>query len=68
VLITFRDLSKYYAKEEHLQNKETMVKSLIESKPICMEPEATGNIAFQLMKKHMVDCLPVVKKDRLIGI
>lgn len=67
-LITFRDMLGYYAKEQHLKKKEIIVKSLMESKPICIGPEATVHTALQLMKKHKVDCLPVVKNNRLIGI
>lgn len=67
-LITFRDMLKYYTKEGHLKKRETVVKSLMEMKPICIEPEATVHTALQLMKKHQVDCLPVIKNNHLIGI
>ena len=67
-LVTFKDMLEYFSKDEQSKKKFTSVQSIMNKKPSTIEPEATINLALQMMKKHKVDCLPVVKNDKLVGI
>ena len=67
-LVTYKDMLNYFSKDEQHKKKNSSVKNLMQSNPVFVEPEATVNTALQLMKKNKVDCLPVVKNDKLVGI
>jgi CBS domain-containing protein len=36
--------------------------------PITISPEASTLEAIELMRRHRIGCLPVVKDERLVGI
>jgi CBS domain-containing protein len=44
------------------------VKDIMEANPITISPNATITDAMSLMRKHDVDCLPVVNDKELVGI
>ena len=44
------------------------VKELMVSEPMVVNPEATVVDALRLMKGNQVDCLPVVKNKKLVGV
>ena len=68
-LITYKELLDHYNKGFHTGRKSKLtVKDLMEKNPITIEPESTIREALQLLKKHHVDCLPVVKKQKLVGV
>lgn len=68
-LMNYRLLLQYYSKNCHvLPSQKVVVKDLMIKNPITIHPEATISDALSIMKENKIDCLPVVKNDRLIGI
>ncbi|MFT4736477.1 MAG: CBS domain-containing protein/gamma-glutamylcysteine synthetase [Cyclobacteriaceae bacterium] len=68
-LMNYRLLLQYYSKSFHVaQSPKVVVKDLMIKNPITIHPEATIEDALKLMRTQKIDCLPVVKNDRLIGI
>lgn len=68
-LVTSRILIKYISKNiDNKSNESLTVKSVMESDPITIKPDATIMEAMELMEKHNVDCLPVVKGKKLVGL
>ncbi|MFY0686312.1 MAG: CBS domain-containing protein [Cyclobacteriaceae bacterium] len=68
-LINYRILLEYFSKNCHCHDpKKLVVKDLMDKKPITVSPETNIQDALVLMKSNKVDCLPVVKNDRLVGI
>jgi CBS domain-containing protein/gamma-glutamylcysteine synthetase len=68
-LINYRILLQYYSKNFHCEpGKKRVVKDLMIKNPVTIHPEATIKDALDIMREHRVDCLPVVKKERLVGI
>ncbi len=66
-VISYRHLLEYQSKKIK-STKEKRVKDLMETNPLTISPDESVSTALNLMKKHKTDCLPVVKKGRLIGI
>ncbi len=62
-LLTWTDLIKIGDKDLQLQVKDVMTKNLI-----TISQEAPLEKAIALMKKHKINCLPVVRKKELLGI
>ncbi|MFY0653220.1 MAG: CBS domain-containing protein [Cyclobacteriaceae bacterium] len=67
-LITFNHMLEFYAKDKETNKKNTTVKVIMDKSPVYIHPEATVNEALRLMKSNKVDCLPVVKNNKLVGI
>ncbi|MDH5608820.1 MAG: CBS domain-containing protein [Cyclobacteriaceae bacterium] len=68
-LINYRSLLHFYSKNCHIPHaRKVTVKELMIKDPVTIGPGATIREALTLMQDKKVDCLPVVKKDRLIGI
>lgn len=68
-LITYRELLDHYNKQEGAKKKKDItVRHLMEKNPVSVEPESTIRNALEVMKKHKVDCLPVVKNEKLVGL
>lgn len=68
-LITYKELLNHYNKLYGSGVKKKLtVKDLMIENPLTIEPEATISDALKLLKKHEVDCLPVVKNQKLVGI
>jgi CBS domain-containing protein/gamma-glutamyl:cysteine ligase YbdK (ATP-grasp superfamily) len=68
-LVTSRRLLRYFSnlyKNDFKDGK--VVKDLMIEKPITIGPEATVIEAMEIMNRHQVTCLPVVTKNKLIGI
>ena len=40
----------------------------MEKKPVTCTPESSTLDAIQLMRKHKISCLPVVRDTKLVGI
>ncbi len=68
-MMDYQILLKYYSRKMNIDpGKAVVVKDIMNSTPITIAPEATVQEALNLMKKEKVDCLPVVKNNKLIGI
>ncbi|MDH5380308.1 MAG: CBS domain-containing protein [Cyclobacteriaceae bacterium] len=68
-LISSRILMRYLIdrnKETGMEEKK--VKDLMIKDPITISPESTVFDAMYLFREHKIGCLPVVKKDKLVGI
>lgn len=59
-------LSKKYGNKGAGNN--SVVKDIMEANPPTIHPDESVVDALKLMKSHKVNCLPVVKNERLIGI
>jgi CBS domain-containing protein len=44
------------------------VKDIMDPNPVSVDPETPTVEAIELMRKHDVSCLPVIKDDRLVGL
>lgn len=62
-LLTWTDLMKYDAKDLSLKVKDVMTK-----KVVTISQEASLEDAKNLMKSKKINCLPVVRKNELLGI
>ncbi|XOV94945.1 MAG: glutamate-cysteine ligase family protein [Bacteroidota bacterium] len=68
-LMDYSILLKYYSKKMSINpGKSVVVKDIMNATPITISPEATVSEAMDVMKDNRVDCLPVVKNGKLIGI
>jgi CBS domain-containing protein len=68
-LMNYRLLLQYYSRNCHITpSNKVVVKDLMIKDPITIHPESTIQDALKIMHDKKVDCLPVVKNDRLIGI
>ncbi len=68
-LVTSRRLLRYFSNSYKNDSKDgKVVKDLMIEKPITIGPEATVIEAMEIMNRHQVTCLPVVTKNKLIGI
>ena len=68
-LITNRILLRYFAHKCKMESKKTKsIKELMVKDPISIAPEATIMEAMDLLKKHRIGCIPVVKNHKLVGI
>lgn len=69
-LISARNLLRYFAsvqKNGHGSDGIT-VKDLMITNPIVIHPEATIVEAMDIMRTHSIGCLPVVNKNKLVGM
>ncbi len=68
-LVTFKIMLNYFSKKANNNGKEDVtVKDLMIKNPITIHPEASITEALKLMKANKTDCVPVVKKNKLIGL
>ena len=68
-LISSRMLMRYFNNMVKLGTKEAKtVNDLMIKNPITIAPESTIFDAMYLFKEHDIGCLPVIKKDKLVGI
>ena len=67
-LISYRSLLKLMARGLAEQRKHIAVSEVMIRKPITVSPEASTLEAIDLMRRHRISCLPVVKDERLIGV
>ena len=68
-LLTARKLLRYFTylyKNEVRENQS--IKDLMITNPISIAPEATVIEAMEIMNTHKIGCLPVVTKNKLVGI
>ena len=65
-LVTSRLILRYYTSKDKGDSKR--VKDVMISAPITIKPDATILDAMILMRDNKIGCLPVVKKEELIGM
>jgi len=68
-LISYRSLLRLLAKGQLGQDgRHTAVSEIMTPNPITASPEMSTLDAIEIMRRHRVGCLPVVKDGRLVGI
>ncbi len=69
-LLTLRTLLRYYSDYAHKQKEDgtVTVKEIMLSNPRTIRPEDNITHAMEIMQEYKISCLPVTKKDKLIGI
>jgi CBS domain-containing protein len=67
-LITHRTLLRHMAGQTEDRHTPIAVHEIMQRKVITIAPDATTLEAMALMSQHRIACLPVVEKDRLVGI
>ncbi len=68
-LITYRELLDFYSRFQSSNGEaKKIVKDLMIKNPVTIRPESSIREAVELMQKHNVTCLPVVKDTKLLGI
>ncbi len=68
-LITFKILLNYFSKKTNNNGKaDVTVNDLMIKDPVTIHPEASITEALKLMRSNKIDCVPVVKKGKLIGL
>ncbi len=66
-LISYRSLLRFFSREPE-SSKSTPARDIMIAQPITVEPETATLDAIDLMTRHQIGCLPVVKQGRLVGI
>jgi CBS domain-containing protein len=68
-LISYRSLLRLLAKGQFDRDgRHTAVSEIMTPNPLTVSPEMSTLDAIELMRRHRVGCLPVVKDGRLVGI
>jgi CBS domain-containing protein len=67
-LISYRSLLRLLARGMSRDGKAMAVREVMRRDPITITPDTNTLDAVQLMRKHRVGCLPVVKDGTLVGI
>lgn len=68
-LISYRSLLRLFAKGEiGTSRRQTAVSEIMHRTPLTVAPETSTLDAIELMRRHRVGCLPVVKDGRLVGL
>jgi CBS domain-containing protein len=66
-IVSYRSLLRLISREEEGAQYRP-VQDIMERNPVTTSPDATTLEAIDLMRRHRVSCLPVVKDGRLVGI
>jgi len=68
-LISYRSLLRMMARGEFSgRSKQTAASEVMVANPVTISPEASTLEAIELMRRHRIGCLPVVKDERLVGV
>lgn len=69
-LISYRSLLRFFARMsvESERDETSPVTTIMKREPLTVAPETPTLEAIQMMTAHQIGCLPVVKKNRLVGI
>jgi CBS domain-containing protein len=68
-LVTHRSLLRLMAQGKGFQRGQPLsVSEVMHRDPITASPETPTLDAIQIMKRHKIGCLPIVKDDKLVGI
>ena len=67
-LLSCFDVIRQYGGKAEDEGQATAVSAVMDPRPVTVSPEASMIEAINLLRTEKVDCLPVVREDRLIGI
>lgn len=68
-LVSYRSVLRMVAEMGRTEAKETAsIKTIMEVDPVTVAPETPTLVAIDLMRKHRVSCLPVLKDGKLVGL
>ena len=68
-LVSYRSLLRLMAEGyDHVSDEAPPVKVIMERDPVSVAPETPTLEAIQLLRRHQVSCLPVLKHGKLVGI
>jgi CBS domain-containing protein len=67
-LISYRSLLRLLGRDLVREGQPIAVNSIMHREPVTVGPETPTLEAIELMRKHRISCLPVVKDERLVGI
>jgi CBS domain-containing protein len=67
-IVSYRSLIRLMADEGDGREDAPPVKDIMERDPVSVAPETPTLDAIDLMRRHRVSCLPVVKHGKLVGI
>ena len=68
-LVTHRTLLRLLAQGRgHREGRPIPVSEVMHRDPITATPETSTLEAIEVMKRHRIGCLPIVKEGRLVGI
>jgi CBS domain-containing protein/gamma-glutamylcysteine synthetase len=67
-IVSYRSLIRLMAEDFDRREEAPPVRAIMERDPISVAPETPTLEAIDLMRRHRVSCLPVVKHGKLVGI
>ncbi|MGD8318871.1 MAG: CBS domain-containing protein [Gemmatimonadota bacterium] len=67
-IVSYRSLIRLMAEDFSRGEEAPPVKAIMERDPVSVAPETPTLDAIDLMRRHRVSCLPVVKQGKLVGI
>jgi len=67
-IVSYRSLIRLMAEDFDRAEEAPPVRAIMERDPISVAPETPTLDAIDLMRRHRVSCLPVVKHGKLVGI
>jgi len=66
-LISFRSLIRLFAQGGE-KREPVAVRTIMKESPVTVSPDTLTIVAIEKMREHQVACLPVVHRDKLVGI
>ena len=66
-VVSYRSVLKCFSRQG-VKSKQERVRAIMKPDPVTVPPETSSLEAVRLMRRHRIGCLPVVQKDRLVGI
>ena len=68
-LVSYRAIVRMASEDDHSESQTHLpVSTIMEPAPLFVAPETATLEAIDLMRKHKVSCLSVVKNDKLVGL
>lgn len=67
-IVSYRSLLRIISQDGGEGARDRPVREIMETDPVTASPETSTLEAIELLRKHRVSCLPVVKEGRLVGI
>ncbi|HSG46626.1 MAG TPA: CBS domain-containing protein, partial [Longimicrobiales bacterium] len=67
-IVSYRTLLRMISQDGGAGARDRPVREIMETDPVTATPETTTLEAIELLRRHRVSCLPVVKEGRLVGI
>jgi len=67
-LVTYRALLRLLESSDSPSDAKVTVKDIMDANPITVEPETSTIVAIRLMREKQLDCLPVTRDGKLVGL